>query len=61
MHFSGTGYLLFDVIGGLLLLAVIVWAVLYNRRARGLARTERATRNLYRDVDREDKAAGRQG
>ena len=61
MNFSGTGYLLFDVVGGFLLLAVIIWAVLRNRGARGRARTEQATHDLYKDIDRDDKKAGRQG
>ena len=61
MHFSGTGYMLIDVIGGFLLLAVIIWAVLRNRGARGRARTEQATHDLYKEIDKDDKAAGRQG
>lgn len=61
MNFSGSGYGLLTVIGGFLLLAVIIWAVFWNRGAKGLARTEDATRKLRDDIDRDDKAAGRQG
>ena len=50
---------LLTVVGPILLAAVVLWAVLNNRRSRGeKRRTEEATRNLYKEVDRTDKAAG---
>ncbi len=46
-------------IGGLLLAVVLLWAVMKNRQrsAGDVRRTEEATRDLYRNVDREDKAS----
>ena len=50
---------LLTVVGPILLAAVVLWAVLNNRRSRGEKRqTEEATRNLYKEVDRKDKATG---
>ena len=46
--------------GPILLVAVLLWAVLNNRRSKaGHARSEAATRDLYKSIDREDKAAER--
>ena len=51
---------LMTVIGPILLAAVILWAVLHNRLSKKAEqRTEAATRKLYEDTDRADKAAGR--
>ncbi|HTH29482.1 MAG TPA: hypothetical protein VL918_13585 [Sphingobium sp.] len=50
------------VIGPILLMAVMIWAILRNRQQRTQAsqdRTERATRQLYEQLDREDKEGGR--
>jgi hypothetical protein len=61
MDISGVGTLFMVIIGPLLLLAVIAWAMLRNRQARGpgeVERTERATRELYRQ---EDAAHGSDG
>lgn len=45
------------IIGPLLLIAIIIWAVLSNRRSpREEARTEQETRRLYDRLDAEDKA-----
>jgi FtsZ-interacting cell division protein ZipA len=47
------------VVGGVLIAAVLVWAVMANRRRSGTARrrTEQATHDLYRDMDRQDQAS----
>ena len=51
---------LLTVMGPILLAAVILWAVLNNRLSRKAERkTEAATKNLYEQIDREDKAAER--
>ena len=51
---------LLTVVGPILLVAVLLWAVLNNRRSkRGEQHSEAATRNLYESIDREDKAAER--
>jgi hypothetical protein len=49
---------LMGIIGGVALLAVLLFAVLSNRRrtAASERRTEQATHDLYKAVDREDKA-----
>ena len=46
-------------VGGLLLAAVILFGVISNRRRSNAdrRRTEDATANLYRTMDREDKAS----
>jgi len=45
------------VIGPLVLIAAVLFAVLSNRRSRSAeSRTETATRDLYARTDREDKA-----
>ena len=46
-------------IGGLILAAVLLWAVMKNRQrsAGDVRRTEEATRDLYVKVDREDKVS----
>ncbi len=45
-------------IGGVLLAAVLVWAIIANRRRSNAdrRRTQDGTRNLYREIDREDQA-----
>ena len=50
---------LLTILGPILLAAVILWAVLANRnRSRAeKQRSETATRDLYKTIDREDKAA----
>jgi hypothetical protein len=44
-------------IGGFLLAAVLLYAVLMQRKrtSRGVARTEQATHDLYKQVDAQDK------
>ena len=46
-------------IGGLLLAVILIWAVVANRRRSNSdrRRTQDATANLYRKIDREDKAS----
>ena len=49
------------VVGPIVLVAVIAWAMLNNRQSRrGDARTEAATRELYREQNAADKADGAQ-
>ena len=44
-------------LGALALMAAIAWAALHNRQSKGgEARTEAATRDLYQEQDRADKA-----
>lgn len=46
-----------SIAGALLLGAAIAWAALHNRQSKsGKARTEAATRELYEEQDRADKA-----
>ena len=48
---------LWTAIGAVLLLAVIGWATMNNRQSkRDYKRTEDATRQLYKEQDRQDKA-----
>ena len=48
---------LWTIIGAALLAAAIAWAMLNNRQSKGEhRRTEEATRDLYREQDRADKA-----
>ena len=45
------------VVGPILLAAIIIWAILNNRRSPSdEAHTEAATRRMYDEQDREDKA-----
>jgi hypothetical protein len=45
------------VVGPLILIAAIAWAVLHNRQSRrGLERTEQATHDLYKRQDAADKS-----
>lgn len=48
------------IVGPILLFAVLLWAVLNNRRTKAAHRdSETATKSLYASIDREDKAAER--
>jgi hypothetical protein len=52
MDLGGMNWVILDIVGPLLLVAVIAWAVLRNRASRGdRDRSERATRDLYRDEE----------
>lgn len=45
------------ILGPIVLAVAIIWAILNNRRSKAAeARTEAATRELYEQQDREDKA-----
>lgn len=50
---------LLTIVGPILLGAVLLWAVLTNRNRSRAAkdRAEQATHDLYKTIDREDKAA----
>ena len=53
----GTFWGMMTIIGPILLAIALGWALLHNRRTRSEnAGTERATRELYDQADREDKA-----
>ena len=53
MDFGGLGWTLQTVIGVVILLAALAWAILRNRANRGsLKGTEDATRDLYREEDK---------
>ena len=48
MDLGGFNWTILDIVGPLLLLAVIAWAILRNRRARSsIDETERGTRRVY--------------
>lgn len=49
-----------DIVGPLLLLAAITWAVLRNRRARPgeIERSEQGARDLRRELDEEEAERG---
>jgi hypothetical protein len=50
---SGPLWSIITIVGPLLLIAVLAWAVLRNRSTRDTREeTERATRELYREEDR---------
>jgi hypothetical protein len=54
MDGGGFSWSVLTIVGPILLLAVLLWAVLRNRKPRreDVDRTERATRELYREEDR---------
>ena len=48
MDAGGTNWAILNIVGPLLLLVVLAWAFLRNRKARGgIDRTERSTHELY--------------
>ncbi len=54
MDSGGFNWAILNILGPLLILIVLAWAVLRNRKARGpgeVERTEAATRDLYREED----------
>ena len=53
MDWAGGNWAIINIVGPLLLAAVLVWALLRNRRARrgDNDRTEQATRDLYREEE----------
>lgn len=55
---AGDFWGLITIIGPVLLGAVLIWALLRNRKTtpREDAHTEQATHDLYEQIDREDKA-----
>ena len=55
---TGSLWSLLTVLGPILLGAILLWAVLSNRRSKAQNdRTEAATHDLYKNIDREDKSA----
>ena len=56
MDSGGFNWSLLTIIGPVVLLAVLVWAVLRNRRPRGVDdRSEAATRRVYEEEEREHR------
>jgi hypothetical protein len=53
MDLGGLSWGLITIVGGFLLFAVLLWAVLKNRNStpQEMDRTEAATRELYREED----------
>jgi hypothetical protein len=53
MDMGGAGWALINIVGPLLLVIAIAWAVLKNRKSTRaeIDRTERATRDLYKAED----------
>lgn len=61
MDGSGMGWSLMTIVGPIILAVVLIWAMMRNRTSKAeLDRTERATRDLYRDQDAADKAMDNQ-
>jgi hypothetical protein len=53
MDGGGTSWGIITILGPLLLILAIAWAVLRNRTSKGSAdRTEQATRDLYKEEER---------
>lgn len=56
----GTFWALMTIVGPILLGVALLWVLVHNRRSRPEEeRTERATRELYEQSHREDKARDR--
>jgi hypothetical protein len=61
MDLGGLGWILMDVVGPLLLVAVLIWAIVRNRKSRTpRAVTEEGTRCLY-EREEQLRKAGRDG
>lgn len=56
---SGSLYAMLNIVGPLLLGAVLLWAILRNRTSRReRERTEEATREMYRAQNAQDRERG---
>jgi hypothetical protein len=56
MDSGGFNWTLLNIVGPIVLLAVIAWAILRNRRSRGVdERSEAATRQVYEQEEREHR------
>ena len=55
-----TLWIVIDIVGPLLLVAVLAWAILRNRKARPgeIARAEQGARDLRREIDADEAARG---
>ena len=52
MDLGGGNWAILNIVGPLLLAAVLLWALLRNRKSRrGVDDTEQATRDLYREEE----------
>ena len=53
MDLGGGNWAILNIVGPLLLAAVLLWVLLRNRKARNrdVDRTERGTRDLYREEE----------
>ena len=53
MDLGGGNWAILNIVGPLLLAAVLLWALLRNRKARNrdVDRTEQGTRDLYREEE----------
>jgi hypothetical protein len=61
MDLGGLGWILMDVAGPLLLVAILIWAIVRNRKSRTpRAVTEEGTRRLY-EREEQLRKAGRDG
>ena len=60
---SGGWFTIMEIAGPIILAAVLIWALLRNRKARPgeIDRTEAATRDLYREEDAEHRGEDDRG
>ncbi|HEY0043088.1 MAG TPA: hypothetical protein VGB62_00940 [Allosphingosinicella sp.] len=57
MDLGGTSWAIMNVVGPLLIVIVLAWAFLRNKKNRsGIDRTERATRELYEQEEAERRS-----
>ena len=63
MDSGGFNWALINIVGPLLLLIVLAWALLRNRKSSQaeIDRTEQATRDLYREEDAAHRGEGDKG
>jgi hypothetical protein len=62
MDFGGLNWILLDIVGPVLLIAVLAWAFLRNRSSRrDVDRSERGTRDVYDESERVRRSGDEEG